>query len=113
MTRPIPLQLLIHTVEYHQYNGNSTWGEAYKAPVMLYNVLVQSIPSYRRKIGTSEREQENNSSILFFDAVHSYPKVNWQEKSKIVLNGTTYYVANVDEFYGFGTTPHHWEVTLV
>jgi hypothetical protein len=111
--RPIPLSLLIHSVEYREHVGNSRYGETFSDPVTIERVRVQPIASYRRKTGVRDREKPNESFVLFFDMTHSRPLVNFKEKSKVIFQGKEYSVIRVSEYYAFDTTPHHIEVMLL
>lgn len=113
MIRPIPLPLLIHSVEYRERIDDDRWGEKFADPVTIERVRVQPIASYRRKTGEREREKPNESFVLFFDMKHSRPLVNFKEKSKVIFQGKEYSVIRVSEFHAFDTTPHHIEVMLL
>ena len=113
MIRPIPLSLLIHTVEYRQCRGNGRYGEEFDAPVTIENVRLQPVASYRRKTGEREGEKPNESFVMFFDMAYSRPLVEFKEKSKVIFQGKEYSVIRVMPFYGFDNTPHHIEVMLL
>jgi hypothetical protein len=111
--RPIPLPLLIHSVEYRERIDDDRWGEKFADPVTIERVRVQPIASYRRKTGEREREKPNESFVLFFDMKNSCPLVNFKEKSKVIFQGKEYSVIRVSEFHAFDTTSHHIEVMLL
>jgi hypothetical protein len=111
--RPIPLPLLIHSVEYRERIDDDRWGEKFADPVTIERVRVQPIASYRRKTGEREREKPNESFVLFFDMKNSRPLVNFKEKSKVIFQGKEYSVIRVSEFHAFDTTSHHIEVMLL
>jgi Minor capsid protein len=113
VVRPIPLPLLIHTVEYRECIDNERWGETFADPITIERVRLEPIASYRRKTGERQREKPNESYVLFFDMTHSRPLVNFKEKSKIIFQGKEYSVIRVSKFYAFDTTPHHIEVMLL
>jgi Minor capsid protein len=112
--RPIPLPLLIHTVEYRECIGNGRYGETFADPITIERVRLEPIASYRRKTGEREREKPNESYVLFFDMTYSKPLVDFKEKSKVIFQGKEYSVIRVSKFYAFdGMTPHHIEVMLL
>lgn len=110
MVRPIPRRLLIHSVIYEEYSGNSGWGETYLPPVTLENVLVQPVSNINR---SNIAEEKRYKAILFFDMTHSTPKVTFKEKSRVTFNGETMTVQGVNTLYALSATPHHIEVELV
>ena len=71
---PIPLHMLIHTVEYHEYIGeDDTWGgssSSYAPPVVLKRVRVQ--PN-ERLYNTSTGDSVTFEATLFHDSVNSSP----------------------------------------
>lgn len=108
MVRPIPLKMLIHSVEYEEYDGQGRNGDRFKPPVELKNVLVQPISGVSQQ-GVSEEKTFN--SLLFFDVVHSLPSVNFKPKSRVTFNSETMIVGRVNPIYAF--TLHHYEVELI
>lgn len=109
MVKPIPLHLLIHTVEYHEYDPNSQFQDSYKTPVSIEFVRVE--PS-NKLITNSNGESITSKATLFVDATFSNPIPSFVEKSKILFEGKEYYVHAVDTLYAISKTPHHWELTL-
>lgn len=108
--QPIPKELLIHTVTYEEFTGMGTWGETFAAPVTLTNVLVQ--PS-TELIKDTIREAINGRALMFFDVENSAPLVNFAEKSKVSQGTVIYTIDKVKIFYGFDSTPHHYEIILI
>lgn len=105
----IPLHLLIHTAEYHEYEETARWGETYKAPVTLRNVRLFPGSYYKR--GIYEAIQFN--TFLLYDCTNSLPKdIQIKEKSKIVFGGKEMIVQQVNAQYAADDTPHHYEVLL-
>lgn len=113
---PIPLHMLIHTVEYHEYIGeNGEWGgseSSYAEPIILKRVRVQ--PN-ERLYNTSTGDSVTFQSILFHDSVNSSPsKQTFKEKSKIVWNGKEMFIKEVEPLYTTNADrPHHTEVILI
>lgn len=105
--RPIRLDLLIHDIEYFKYNGSDEWGEAYDAPILISRVKVDE--------GTRFNRYSNTETIaaldrIFVDGVHSSPKVDWVEKSKVRFKGKEMTVKVVKTFEVVPGMVHHWEV---
>lgn len=108
MVKPIPLKLLIHSVDYEEYDGTGRHGDKFKPAVTLKNVLVQPVSSINNR-GTSEEKAYN--SLLFFDVVHSRPALTFKEKSRVTFDGQTMIVGKVNPIYAFSL--HHYEVELI
>ncbi len=108
MIKPIPLDVLIHSVTYEEYDTNNRYGETYKPPITLDKVLVQPASNIKR---SNTAEEIIFKSLLFFDCVNSSPKVTFKEKSKVTFEGETMYIYKVNPCYAFGL--HHYEVELV
>ncbi|WP_281659124.1 putative minor capsid protein [Halobacillus sp. Cin3] len=119
--RPIPRKLLIHTVEYHQYkpadssNSGTNWGSgsegSFEEPVTIKLVRIE--PSSKVIIGASS-QQLQEKAILYYDTTHSAPKhVNFVRKSKVIFQGQTHFIEQVDPLYALGDEPHHYELRLI
>jgi hypothetical protein len=109
VVKPIPLHVLIHTVEYHEYDPESSYQDSYKDPVTINNVRVE--PS-SKVVTNSNGESVTSKAIVFVDSTFSNPIPNFVEKSKIIFNGKEYYLQVVDTLYALSDTPHHWELIL-
>lgn len=109
VVKPIPLHVLIHTVEYHEYDPESSFQDSYKAHITINNVRVE--PS-SKVVTNSNGESVTSKATLFVDATFSNPIPKFVEKSKIVFNGREFYIQVVDELYALSNTPHHWELIL-
>lgn len=112
---PIPLHMLIHTVEYHEYIGeDDIWGgssASYAAPIVIERVRVQPNEKvYNATTGDSVTFQ----SILFHDSINSaHPNQIFKEKSKIVWNGKEMFIKEVEPLYTTNPhRPHHTELYL-
>jgi hypothetical protein len=109
--KPIPKSLLIHTAVYEEFLNNERWGETFAAPVALLNVRVQPAKGL---IKDTIREAISARAVLFFDTEHSTPAMeNFVIKSKITFDNEVYTINDVQTFYAFGDTPHHYEMILV
>lgn len=108
--KPIPLKVLIHTVEYHEKSNDTRYGTGYLAPITINNVLVT--PSSKVSIVSSvdNNEKKETKGILFVDVINSKPATELKPQSKIVFNGLEMIVSKVKPIYGFDL--HHYEVEL-
>jgi hypothetical protein len=109
--KPIPANLLIHSVVYEEFLDNERWGETFAAPVALNNVRVEPAKGL---IKDTIREAISARAVLFFDTTHSTPTMeNFVIKSKITFDNVVYTINDVQTFYAFEDTPHHYEMILV
>ena len=112
MIRPIPLQLLIHSLTYEEFvpgDGFET-EEGFKPAVTLSNVRVESVSNIKR---SNNGEELQYKALLFFDVVNSKSSgpFEFKEKSRVIFDGKTMYVNKVNPVYGFSL--HHYEVELI
>ena len=108
--RPIPKNLLIHTVEYREYQYDERWGDSFAEPVTLEFVRVEPATAMNRN---AIREEITAQHVLFIDRAHSKPFVQMKEKDRVTFQGQEYEVHRVNPHYAFGPDPHHLEVELV
>lgn len=108
MIKPIPLENLIHSVSYEQYQEKDRYGNQFKDPITLEKVLVQPTSNIKRSNNT---DQVGYKALMFFDCVHSSPGVEFVKKSKVTLNGETMIVDKINPIYSFGL--HHYELELI
>jgi hypothetical protein len=109
--KPIPQSLLIHEAVYEEFLNNERWGETFAAPVALYNVRVQPAKGL---IKDTIREAISARAVLFFDTTHSIPAMqDFVIKSKVTFNNEVYTIQDVQTFYAFADSPHHYELILV
>ena len=108
--RPIPKNLLIHSVEYREYLEDDRWGDGFADPITIEFVRVEPATALNRN---TTREEIVAQHILFVDRVFSKPFVEMKEKSKVKFQGKEYEVHKVNIRYTFGPAPHHIEVELV
>ena len=109
MAKPIRKSLLIHEIEYHEYNTDDRFGGGYMTPVTVKHVRVEPKDSY---VVDSNGGSINSSTLLIVDATHSTP-INLQEQSKVIFDGEEYVVQKVNTFFARSKKPHHWEAVLV
>lgn len=109
MIKPMPLELLIHKVEYRELLGENRYGKEYSEPVTLENVLVQPV-SVLRKASQSNIELFN--SVMFYDCTNSKPHhVNFTKGSMISFSGEEMEIEEMTPIYTFGL--HHYELGLI
>lgn len=109
MVRAIPKKLLIHSIEYEAFSGNDGWGDTWDEPITINNVRVNPVSSLNRS-GNSEGEQVNH--VVFVDRKHSSHFPVFTIRSRITFNGVPREVVDVKPFYGFDSTPHHYEIEV-
>lgn len=105
----MPLEILIHEVQYEEYIEQGRHGNDFKEPITLEQVLVQPVSSIKR---TNHADEVAYNSLMFFDCVNSRPSdVTFIKKSKIIFNGETMIVNKVNPIYTFDL--HHYEIELI
>lgn len=109
MIKPMPKALLIHTAQYEEYEGKGRYGDEFKGPIALTNILIQPVSNIKRNnIGDSV----GYNSLMFFDCINSRPKhINFTEKSKITFNGQEMIINKINPIYAFNL--HHYELELI
>ncbi|MBU5327631.1 putative minor capsid protein [Bacillus paralicheniformis] len=111
MAKPIPEELLIHSVTYEEYTGRDDgWDDNPAEPVTITKVRVEPITGIVRN---NVRDDVEGQSIVFIDRTHSKPFKRPAERSKMTFNGRKYEVSKVKECYDENPgDPHHYEVIL-
>ena len=109
MIRPMPRAILIHSVQYKEYVGEDRYGNSFKEPIALKNVLIQPVSSIKRNnLGDSV----SFDSLMFYDCTNSMPKnITFTKKSIITFNGDEMVVSKVNPIYTFNL--HHYELELI
>ncbi|MED2978197.1 putative minor capsid protein [Bacillus swezeyi] len=110
MAKPIPKELLIHSISYEEFSGKDRYGDTWKAPVNIDFVRVEPIERVTRN---SNGEEITSQTTVFVDAVHSSPTPNFVEKSKVTFSGRTRFINEIREQYAKVNSIHHWELMLV
>ncbi|USL89252.1 minor capsid protein [Bacillus phage vB_BceS_LY1] len=112
MARAIPKHLLIHTVQYQEYNGTAGgWGGSSGSYLPSVDYKYVRVEPSTQMITDSTGNSVTARGIMFIDTRHSdYNNKFPIEKSKIVHNGIEFIVAQVD--YLYTRTLHHVEVYL-
>lgn len=109
---PIPLELLIHNVEYFPYDASSSWGESWGAAIPLLFVRVEP---ETKLVKNANGDQVVSSNLLFVDTANSEPSPlpAFTEKSKVRFNDRDYFIVSVATLYAYDPqTPHHYEISL-
>ena len=75
--KPIPKNLLIHSVEYREYIQDDRWGDRFADPVTLRFVRVEPASDLQRD---ATKESMPSEAVLFIDRVHSNPFIEPKEK---------------------------------
>lgn len=109
LVKPIPLQLLIHTISYQEYYNNDGLGSGFKEPVTINNVRVDPVTSVIR---SSLRDDTEANSVIFIDRTHSTPYLEFKEKSKITFKSKAYEIVQVKTLFDDQELPHHYEVII-
>lgn len=111
MTSPIPRNVLTHTATLKKRASVDARGKAtYATGVSLFYVRIEKA---KKNALTALGEQKNDSLILFYDLVNSYPLAQtFTPMDVVTYNGQDYTVREcVEEFSDMGTA-HHYEVAL-
>ncbi len=109
VARAIRRSLLIHSVVYERFAGDSRTGPLFDDPVTIDFVRVE--PKRAIVIDTNQK-QVVSTSLLMVDRVHS-TTADWVEESKVTFEGRTYRIKALKTFYADRNVVHHWEAVLV
>ena len=107
MVRPIPRQLLPHTVIYEEFEGGGRYGETYKDPVTLQFVRVDELTS---RALSQLSDGDRHTHTLVYDVVSSMAEkpVQFTVKSKVTFEGQELTVQKVVKAQAFNQI-HHYE----
>lgn len=110
MIKPIPKKLLPNSCTYAEYIKDTGEGSLLKTSVTLSNVKIDEQKQFSY---TSNGKEVVGNAILFYDLVNSAgltaEPIN---ESKIVFNGKTYTIKDVDILRAYENAPHHYEILL-
>src|SRR5690606_4069498 len=107
---PIPISLLIHSIEYEEFIKVSTYDKEYKPVEIIDNVLVQPIVSIKKD---SRGQEVQTKAVIFLDSVNTPNCKELKVDSKITFGSLSGTVIACEPLYTFDTiTPHHYEVTI-
>lgn len=111
IVKPIPPQLLIHTITYEEYLGEAAFGSKYADPLIMTDVLVQPVFKTKRHL---EGVDVDIVARIFLDTVNTPMARSLLNRSKITFNGKVLKVVGCSPLYTFDPiVPHHYEVELV
>ena len=102
--------LLIHSITYYQWLGNSGQdGEQYDTPIIINKVRVEPISKI---VGATGGKEYTSKTRIFYDLKLS-TSATIRPKSKIEFTNTqgeieTYYIQEIQEMYSRGQ--HHLEI---
>lgn len=107
---PIPEELLIHSVVYEEFLGDTSFGKKWAPPVEITDVRVEP---YTNLVATVDGEQIDVSSILFIDTENSSMTSEMKKGSRVKFGEDTMVVVECKPYYAFDpVTPHHYEAIL-
>ncbi|MGG4039899.1 putative minor capsid protein [Heyndrickxia ginsengihumi] len=108
LIKPIPKLLLPHSVEYYEYLGKGRTDDEFAEKVILEYVRVD-LNEFVKK--TNANQESLITGTLFIDAKNTSPRIIPKEKSKIVFDGKTMFLENIEPLVAFNKI-HHWEIDL-
>lgn len=108
-TKPIPRNILIHSIKYKEVLNGDGWDNAYADPIKINNVRVNPSKSVSR---SSEAVSTDVSHIVFVDRMFSSYFPDFVEKSIIEWNNKEYEINKVNPYYDTKELPHHYELEL-
>lgn len=108
----LPKQWLIHTISYEEYQGVDDWNnEEFAEPIDIEHVRFDDSTVFSRD---NEQNKILADAIIFVDAKHSAPKIDFKEKSKIIFNGKDYVIKKVIPCYHPTKNKiHHYELEVI
>lgn len=111
MAKPIPINILIHTIDYEEYGDQSNgWGDGFAPSLTIENVRVEPVTAVMRSNARNDIEGE---AIIFIDRLNSKPFKRPEEKSIVTFDGRKYEIQRVRSLYDENPkTPHHYEVEI-
>lgn len=120
MLRPIPLKILRSVADVDVCSGVDRYQNQTYTRYTVEHVHIQPTDVIRKTVSNADMQL---SSMLFVDARHSTPALDWAAlfrnaqalggDVRVTIRGVTYTVASVDELRDDTDTLHHWEVGLV
>lgn len=119
MLPPIPGKILRSVAEVRVCSGTDMYqNQAYDFYTVAH-VHLQPTSQIRK---TADNTDQQLTSILFVDARHSRPALDWRAllqsahehggDMRVTVRGMEYTVLSVDELRDSGDNLHHWEIGL-
>lgn len=111
MAKPIPANLLFHSIEYEELSGDPNgWGGGFAPALTIENVRVEPVTAIMRN---NVRNDVEGESIIFIDRSNSKPFKKLEERSRVTFDGKTYEIQRVKSVYDENPgAPHHYEVEI-
>lgn len=108
----LPKKWLIHSIKYKQYQGTNDWdAPIYDDPKIIDYVRFDDAAVFSRD---SNQNKIIAEAVIFVDAQHSVPQVEFTEQSKITFNNKGYVLKKVIPcYYPAENKVHHWELEVV
>ena len=108
--KPIPLNLLIHSIDYEAVNDGDGWSDqpGYDAPVTIDNVRFEYGSEFSR---SGNADNVMYKAQVFVDMRNSKPIPDFVENSRVTVDGETMYIKEIEKVYGLSL--HHIVLRLV
>ena len=113
MSQPISLALLVHSAELYSCTGENQYGQPSWSSTKVELTKIR-VSSTKHMTLTALGEAKNDLFVLTFDCTNSLPfGTTFNERDKIVYNGKTYFVREVNAPSGDSSGVHHYRLALV
>jgi hypothetical protein len=109
MAKPIPIHLLIHTIQYAEKSGNNGWDDTFHDPIQIEKVRVEPAVNLRR---SSTKVSTEAQHMVFVDRTNSTPYPEFKQGSNVIWKGVEYELSAVKPYYDTDDVPHHYELEL-
>jgi hypothetical protein len=107
--KPLPKNLLIHTIEYKEMVSNNGWDNSFAEPITIEFTRVEPKTNLKR---SNDSVSKDCSHVVFVDRENSSVFPKFKEESRIVFNGDEFELSEVKPFYDVKEEPHHYELGL-
>lgn len=109
--RPIPKQLLIHSIVYEEYIGRGGFGDTWKPSETIENVFVEP---QTKLFKTANNQEVQLQAIIYLDAENTPKFKELKENSKITFGSMIGKVFQCKAFYTpkNANIPHHYEIMV-
>ena len=113
MSQPISPALLVHSADLYSCSGENQFGQPSWSATKIELEKIR-VSSTKRMTLTALGEAKNDLFVLTFDCTNSLPfGTTFNERDKIVYNGKTYFVREVNAPSGDSSSVHHYRLALV
>ena len=107
--RPIPRELLTHTVTLKHRVPGGVWGGINEVPQVLERVRIEPKQALTY---TKSNQALTLTTVLFIDAVHSTPPAGIDLDDTVEFGGDVYTVKSIARQHALDSF-HHYEIGLV